>query len=675
MRIQPNENPFSAPSERTRRALVFASELIALLQVFAIASTGLGIRLQRQSCLGIVVLAACVAMAADWISRPRGTAEQTVAPGDALQAAPRLLPSALGRLTLVVFILLMVVFAFASWRRGDLSYDGNAYHTLAANQWAVNGRISEIDPGFEVSPFANGYPKGAEAVAFVLSEAFGCNMAGILNFAFAPLGLLGVALLCQTFGAGWRDAFVLGAWFLLVPVNIYQYGSSHVDSAFASAVIALFALLAFDLAQPGARPGGMLAAGCAAGSALAIKSTGPLLVAVGVLGYLIASYQIDKRLPPGESSSDRFFGPLTRAAVCIALGMAIGGYWYGRNLLLHGNPLYPAAVALAGHNILPGIPLATIFKDDIPPPLRRLHPLLRLPISWLIPLFRAKAWDHEVELGSLGAFWILACVPAIAYCLRSLRGHRLSDRQRIAYIFLAASVAVCLLGTPLSFRSRFTVWLFALGMPSVVIALRMPHSPDGRHHLLRPWIVICGALLVAHALILGGAEVIPLVRYVPGWALAERFALRERPLLPLYPEMNSRGLAFVLERGGAIAVGPEPELGDARRIYGQLSIPLGRHNLIPLPASAGASEIETLHAGAGLEYVLWLSSRPVPDAVAERAEVLDRGTPFTLLRLAADKETTGLRAGGPAAPDEAAQIVSRNPVRESATLPNRTRPR
>jgi hypothetical protein len=83
----------------------------------------------------------------------------------------------------------------------------------------VTGNLHEVDPAFEAGPFANGYPKGAELVAFVWARAFGPRFIEMLNLIYAPLGFLGIALLCQLFGAGWQDSLVFGACYLLVPAN------------------------------------------------------------------------------------------------------------------------------------------------------------------------------------------------------------------------------------------------------------------------------------------------------------------------------------------------------------------------------------------------------------------------------------------------------------------------
>ena len=625
----------SLPARYTQRALIFVTEFIALLQLLGVVCSEIGVRLNGKNCLSVLALSLLLAAAADRLFglTPESNAESS-------EVLPHVLPSALYRSALAVFVLAMGTIVGVAWRQGDLSYDGNAYHTLAVNQWAVNQRIVEISPAFEVSPFANGYPKGAEVVAFVFAQAFGSRLLGILNFAYAPLGLLGIALLCQVFGASLRDGVILGGFFLLIPTNLYQYGTTLVDTAYACSAISLWAFLALDLQHGDRGLNSIFATGCAIGNTIAAKSTGLLIVTVSLCAFLICKVLLR---PPERAW---FFKLIGKTAASSVVGLATGGFWYFRNCALHGNPLYPAQVSWLEHVILPGVPLSTILKDDVPPLLRNMPVLLRLALSWLIPLLRWKAWYHEVELGALGAFWLLACIPAICFCLWQVSRRNLLDRPlSTIYFFLSGSVAVCLLGTPLSFRSRFTAWLFALGMPSIPIVLNAAQArANPFRRFFRPWVIGCSALLLGQALILGADRVAAVVPCgLPGNAMAHA-GVRELPLLPLYPEMNSALLDEIMRSEESIAVGPDGKLGHERRIYGQLAVPLGRHDLVPIRSSITAEELNVIRTGTGLHYVLWLSSQSLPPALSQRAQILERDTPFTLLHVSADKGTTVLHS-------------------------------
>lgn len=167
-----------------------------------------------------------------------------------------------------------------------------------------------------------------------------------------------------------------------------------------------------------------------------------------------------------------------------------------------------------------------------------------------------------------------------------------------------------------------------------MLSARRHSSGQRLGFFLGNWVPACLVLLLVQATVLGAQEGLTLVTYTPSAGrLSARFSLRKKSALPLYPEMNSDRIAALMKRGGPIAVGPEGELGDERRIYGQLSAPLGRHYLIPLAPSVTADELDRWRSSASLEYVLWLRSLPLPPALAQRATVVETGTPFILLQL------------------------------------------
>lgn len=622
----------TSPALLTRTILSFVVMFVALLQIIAIGLSTAGVRLTHSRCSGLLVVAMLLAGTISRYAKPThdGIVNNEIATREGITS---FLPRSICWSLVFIFVLLVGVLALTGYIRGDVSYDGNAYHILPINQWALNGYIRDVDRNFEVSPFVNGYPKGAETVAFVCTQVFGTRSMGMLNVIYAPLGFFGLALLCQLFGATLRDSFLLSACYLVVPTNLYQYGSTYVDAAFAFSTIALLALLGFILVVD--RKCGLLEAlvvGCGIGNVLAIKATGPLIAIVSVGSFLVWSILSIR----GLRNFGRWSAPLWLVSFSSVVAFAVGGFWYIKNYIHYGNPLYPVEVSVSGHTIWPGIPLATIFKDDVPPMLRAVHPLAQLVLSWLTPFLRLKPWYAQVELGSLGAFWVLACIPAIVacgYCLN--RGIILTARQKVAYYFLAGSVLLFLIGTPLSFRSRLTVWLFALGMPSICIALgAAQQSSVALCRFLRYWVPTCISVLVCQAVIvvlIGGLTVAEFTH--TGGRITFHLLRRGEPVLPLYPEMHSALLIDILNTASSIGVGPDGELGHARRIYGQLATPIGKHNLIPVLSSVTADDVNSLRSVAGLQYILWLSDRPVPQTLAQNVSAVGTDGPFTFLKL------------------------------------------
>ena len=251
-----------------RAILSFFVVLLATIQVLVIALSLGSIRLTQVGAIVILVIASLLAFLA---SQTAGQGPPNVTSAEDLS----LFSPLLRRFLLLAPLTIFGAFALLACLTPDLSYDGNAYHIPPINQWAVKGFIHDVDPSFDQSEFMNGYPKGAEAVTFVVVQAFGSKFLNLLNLFYAPLGFFGVAVLCQLFGASIRDSLVFGAAYLIVPVNAGQYGSTYVDAAFGSTVIALLAIFASDvLNEPDGWRTSALPMGCAIGNVIAVKGSG-----------------------------------------------------------------------------------------------------------------------------------------------------------------------------------------------------------------------------------------------------------------------------------------------------------------------------------------------------------------------------------------------------------------
>ena len=159
-------------------------------------------------------------------------------------------------------------------------------------------------------------------------------------------------------------------------------------------------------------------------------------------------------------------------------------------------------------------------------------------------------------------------------------------------------------------------------------------SESGLRRFVRIWAAVCASLLIIRAsVIMLAACIRPVAEIKRGEHHAPILVFRrESPLLPLFPEMKSQLLAEILHTQTAVGVGPR-ELGDAETIYGQLSVPIGFRNLVPVPADATEQEVRKLRSDGHLKYILWLSTTPVPSALALHVKTRGSGGPFVYLEL------------------------------------------
>ncbi len=209
-----------------------------------------------------------------------------------------------------------------AWLGTSFVWDDLTYHAALPALWLQSGAIAHA-----AQPFQTYYPLNAELVSLWLLLPLRADAHASL--AIALWGLLAVASLARLargLGAS-ADAAALAVALFLASQVVWNpsNGFSGSDLAGAAALLASLALLVPDAdARPGPRD--FLAAGLLAGFAAGCKvsfAAGAGLVFLGAIGLARRSRAL--------------------SLAGFAAGAALtGGYWYARNWLATGNPVFPA---------------------------------------------------------------------------------------------------------------------------------------------------------------------------------------------------------------------------------------------------------------------------------------------------------------------------------------------
>ena len=181
----------------------------------------------------------------------------------------------------------------------------------------------------------------------------------------------------------------------------------------------------------------LLLGGLAAGIAMGTKPVGvvfvPPLLAVILIVKAARSHSIKKTL--------------AAASLIIFCLLLTSGFWYGRNFLLTGNPLYPLHVELFGKTILSGWYGRDAMRFSI-----------LLPADYRV----AGAIDMLVALADprLAPFWIAALAGAWA-----IGGRRTPRQDRLTWALAALAVLnVALFWICIPYRTQQRFMLQALGL-------------------------------------------------------------------------------------------------------------------------------------------------------------------------------------------------------------------
>jgi hypothetical protein len=221
--------------------------------------------------------------------------------------------------------------------------DGPIYHLYFAAQWWKAGRIFLVPMPFGDTSVTYVPANGELFFAALMALWGGDRLARIGQVPFLLLSAASVFAIARRLHVGFAAAFIATAWFVTNIVMILYSFQANVDTILVAAYLAAaYFLLRYALCESSLAT---LALGAlAAGESLGTKATGvvfvPPLLALGALAVSARQKAAAARI--------------AQLAALALLPVLSGGFWFGRNLWLTGNPIYPLQLSLFGRVLLVG---------------------------------------------------------------------------------------------------------------------------------------------------------------------------------------------------------------------------------------------------------------------------------------------------------------------------------
>jgi hypothetical protein len=334
------------------------------------------------------------------------------------------------------------------------AFDALTYHLTTVATWLKEGNL---DPT-PLSLCCAYYPANAELMftwpmLFLGSDA----LVDTVQIGFAVLAALAVAGIARSAGLSRWTAAAAGGLFVVTPIVLAQAPTNYADVIVtACALAALHSLVRF--AVTGA-PQRLVVAGLASGLVLGTKGTGIIWALVLALGALVLVFA---RRRAGTLSSRAAASALVAFA---AAALALGSYWYARNWIEQGNPVYPFRVEVAGMTAFHG-PLRV---DDVltQPDAARDDPLpVEVLRSWAADLdfWHQGSYDYQQRAGGLGPLWPWLALPLLLPMAVVLA------RRRSSALIALVPIALVFAVQPYRWWSRFTIPLMAVGVLAIACA-------------------------------------------------------------------------------------------------------------------------------------------------------------------------------------------------------------
>lgn len=422
----------------------------------------------------------------------------------------------------ILLVLALLVAAQYLWRLAValrfpvLDYDGNAYHLISVDTWVQREAVTRTPQVV----FADVYPQNSELItAWSATFLHSTWLSGLTQFLFVAMGTAAVVGIAANAGATRPRALLAGLVFAATPIVFLQAGTGYVDVAASATVLATWQLLlsAHDLRhRAGTGPGAgqrperagrhragypqlvryFLVAGLGVGMMLGTKSSN-VLAAVLATGLAVVILRTAWRPPRTSGASAPTEPSPTEASpteadpaapdppepariepapprfrrwaaaplyALLAPAVLVGGYWYLRNLLSYGNPLWPVTVPFfQGQGSVQEL---IVGGGNVPAEIAEDPPLTQIGQSWASDLF-PHPFTYDQRLGGFGPQWLLLLAPAIAVMVPGFL------RDRVGYLLgLVVPFGVLFLLQPAAWWSRYTIFVAGLGAVCYVLAVQ-----------------------------------------------------------------------------------------------------------------------------------------------------------------------------------------------------------
>ncbi len=385
------------------------------------------------------------------------------------------------------------------------AYDALTYHLTTVADWIQHGSLHRTD----LSLCCSAYPFNADLMfAWPMLLAGSDALVDTVQIGFLALGASAVAGIARSAGLDLKVALAAAALFAMTPIVLTQSSTNFVDIIVTAwALAAVHAMVRFwatgDLHR-------LVPAALATGLVLGTKGTGLVWAVVLAVTIIVV-------LAAPRHRSTLTARPLVGVGALLVTCLALGSFWYIRNLIDTGNPLHPFRVEVAGTTLFEG-PLRVSEVLTVPPGGANDAAPISVARSWVadVTFWRHGSYNYQERAGGLGPLWPWLGLPLLAGL--SISSIRKRNPLVLALIVVGAVFAL----QPYRWWSRFTIQLAALGAIAIAAAAWWPRR------WLRRSVRAAACVLALAGVVLSSAEVDPASRAKPLPAL-EVLRLAGRP--------------------------------------------------------------------------------------------------------------------------------------------------
>lgn len=350
---------------------------------------------------------------------------------------------------LVLAIGVMVLISALGLLFPVVDFDGNSYHMPYIAHVIQEHHIYDMHSSIT---WLTGYPKGGEFIQMwnVLIPQNDA-LADLAQLPFLLLGVVALYVISLRVGVRKSDARFASLFFIFIPVVINQAKTTYVDVLLCALFFAALAMVTMKKLSKL----DLVIIGIIYSILISVKSTGALFV-VATLPFLLQNILVikNKKLEPK-------YRQYVQSLSLVAIPIAFGLYWYVKNWVLYGSPLYPFGFSLFGKSIFPG----KTFHEFIASAFTNGHllpegSLQKVWFTWT----EQQDWfgcmyNYDATFSGMGPLWFVVMVPSIFVSF-------IIAIKKRNYLFLAIAImlSVLFLAYPANFYARYTIFMVAVGV-------------------------------------------------------------------------------------------------------------------------------------------------------------------------------------------------------------------
>jgi hypothetical protein len=389
--------------------------------------------------------------------------------------------------------------------------DGPIYHLYFAARWWKAGRLILVAAPFGENA-ATYFPANGDLwFTWLMASWGGETLAKVGQAPFLLIAGASAYGCARSLGAGRSASLIATCWFVsAIPLFLFSF-EPNVDTIFVAGYL-LSAYFFRRFASGEGNTSALVLGALAAGAAIGTKAVGVVFVPPLIVLILAAI--------PLQAVPRR-----TKIVRTLAVGLVpavTGGYWFVRNLILTGNPLYPLEVRWMGQ---------TLWAGWYGPDAMRTSP-------YYLPVGNWRALGDillAVLDPRLAPIWLASVAGAWA-----VKNPKVRESGRwIAFFSILAVLNVLLYWFLIPYRTQQRFMLQALGLAVVPLAATLDR---GR------WLRLAGALLLAAHILTPESWPFPAREDAIPWDLTPVIPNAMGALVPLFPGQEPGTRA----RGGTV---------------------------------------------------------------------------------------------------------------------------